>query len=146
MSNEPYKPLPPWSKMPHWAMFRTIDKDGTLCAFQYDPELTDIDWGPEWRYDLPTKWSVVSSGHDAGNWRDSIEMRPQLKLIPTSFLISETSLFISIKNGKWIIETMVNSAKSFMTENFSLTSDDRYAATFDSPEEAYEFFEVKSKS
>ena len=69
---------PPWSEAPKWAKWRTVDADGEITFWEYEPRLLSDCFGKR-------KGRLTVTGYDFTidlktgeypNWRDTLEKRP----------------------------------------------------------------------
>jgi len=142
MENTKFKPLPPWSEMPDWAMFRAVDSNGRLCVFTDQPT-------KERGYYIAEVWhergDILANGYDPTNWETSLESRPETQdapeLVVDAYGIKGTTVRIVSVGNEWVIEN----GKMYMLQSgkYSIRLDS--AKRFTTPQAAAEYWMAQNE-
>lgn len=66
-----------WSKVPACDKWIATDADGYAFAWKLEPEIIGEEWNSTVRGSLGIHWLEPHENQYKGNWRDSLEQRPQ---------------------------------------------------------------------
>lgn len=138
MENTQYKPLPPWSEMPDWAMFRAVDCDGELYGYEKEPLITRNAF--ILLSDAPVRIRSMGFGYDPTNWQNSLEARPETQdapeLVPEVYRIIESEFCIirHLATNKWYVKR-----DDHVIDNFT------NIALFTTPQDAAEYWQEAQK-